>query len=109
ARINEEQMSLTGRASRHLNGWYSRLILMNDTGPVDVIFFATPQKVREWMVKNFFATLKLDALSYTYEGVSSLLYSDYSGGDTTKQEVMDMYRESLSAISQYTKINAVTP
>ncbi|TNF08439.1 MAG: hypothetical protein EP317_03110, partial [Bacillota bacterium] len=65
ARINEEQMTLTGRASRHLNGWYSRLILMNDTGPVDVIFFATPQKVREWMVKNFFSTYHLNALSYT--------------------------------------------
>jgi hypothetical protein len=109
ARINEEQMTLTGRASRHLNGWYSRLILMNDTGPVDVIFFARPSMVREWMVKNFFSTYHLGALSYTYEGVSSMLYSDYSGRDTDKIEVAAMYHDTLSRISEFAKINAVQP
>ncbi|MDX9690922.1 MAG: DUF5696 domain-containing protein [Acholeplasmataceae bacterium] len=109
ARINDEQMSLTNRASKHLNGWYSRLILMNDNGPVDVIFYAKPAKVVEWMVKNFFTTYHLDALSYTYEGVSDLLYSDYSNGELGKEDVMDRYASTLSRISDFTDINAVNP
>ncbi|TNF06774.1 MAG: hypothetical protein EP317_06000 [Bacillota bacterium] len=61
------------------------------------------------MVKNFFSTYHLNALSYTYEGVSSLLYSDYSRGETDKDEVIDMYFDTLSRISEFTKINAVNP
>lgn len=109
ARINDEQMTLTSRASKHLNGWYSRLALMNNSGPVDIIFYARPTKVMEWMVKNYFSTRHLEALSYTYEGVSELLYSDYSRGEIDKYEVIDMYTSALSQIGQFTKINALTP
>jgi hypothetical protein len=109
ARMNNEQMLLTGNASRHLNGWYSRLTLMNSTGPVNVIFFARPEKVVEWMITNYFTTRYLDSLSYTYEGVSELLYSDYSNGELDKNQVKDMYIEAIQAISAYTKINAKNP
>lgn len=109
ARINDEQMTLTSRASKHLNGWYSRLALMNNSGPVDIIFYARPTKVMEWMVKNYFSTRHLEALSYTYEGVSELLYSDYSRGEIDKYEVIEMYTSALSQIGQFTKINALTP
>ena len=109
ARINNEQMPLTGNASRHLNGWYSRLILMNNSGPVDVIFYARPDRIVDWMITNYFTTRYLDALSYSYDGVSSLLYSDYSGGEIDKNEAKDMYIEAFYAISEFTKINATNP
>jgi len=109
ARINDVQMTLTTRASKHLNGWYSRLLLMNNSGPVDVIFYARPSKVMEWMVKNYFSTRHLEALSYTYEGVTELLYSDYTKGEVDKNQVIDMYLSALSQIGQFTKINALSP
>lgn len=109
ATIYKEQMALIGNATKHANGWYIREYLRNEVGPVNERYFARPVLIASWILSHEKATRSIGATSYTYEGFTDLLYSDYSKKGTTITEAIALYQQSLEKIQANYKINAVRP
>ncbi|HOI85961.1 MAG TPA: DUF5696 domain-containing protein [Acholeplasmataceae bacterium] len=109
ATIYEQQMSLIGNATKHANGWYIREYLRNEVGPVNERYFARPSVIASWIISHEKATRSLGATSYTYEGFTELLYSDYNKKGATITEAIDMYQTSLQKIKTNYKVNGVRP
>jgi hypothetical protein len=107
--IYKEQMSLIGNAAKHANGWYIREYLRNEVGPVNEKYFARPSLVAEWILSNERAISSLGVSSFTYEGFTDMLYSDYGKNGVSITEAMALYQDSLSQVHDEYKVNAVRP
>lgn len=107
--IYKEQMSIIGRASKHANGWYIREYLRNEVGPVNERYFARPKLVADWILSNEKATRSLGMTSFTYDGFTYMLYSDFGKKGSTTTEAIALYQESLQQISDDYKVNAIRP
>lgn len=107
--IYNEQMGLARRASKHANGWYIREYLRNEVGPVNERYFARPTLVADWILSHEKSTRSLGMTSFTYEGFTDMLYSDYAKKTTSTTEAMALYQESLKTIADNYKVNGVRP
>lgn len=109
ATIYKEQMSLIGNASKHANGWYIREYLRNEVGPVNEKYFARPTLVAQWILTHEKSVRSLGLSSFTYEGFTDRLYSDFGKNGVTTTEAMALYQNSLAAIDENYMINGVRP
>ena len=107
--IYEEQMSLLGNAAKHYNGWYIREHIVGEVGPVSETYFARPSLVASWIKSHEKAVRDLNLMSFTYEGITNLLYSDYGRDELSIQEVMALYSDALAMIDEDYMINGLTP
>lgn len=107
--IYKEQMSLVGHAAKHANGWYMREYLRNEVGPVNEKYFARPSLVAEWILSNERAVRSLGVESFTYEGVTNMLYSDYGKNGVSTTEAIKLYQDALATIDENYMINGVKP
>lgn len=110
--IYEQQMSLIGNASRHINQWYSRYHLYNaETMPVQTMYNPRPVRVMEWINSHLRNTQSLSPESVTLEGVTSRLYSDYSDGYQSVTDVIQLYQDAFEAFKTTydVGVNAVNP
>ena len=107
--IYKEQMSLIGNATKHANGWYIREYLRNEVGPVNERYFARPSVIASWILSHEKAVRSLGLLSFTYEGVTERLYSDYNKKGLSTTEAITRYQETFETIHENYKINGVKP
>lgn len=109
ARINREQMNLSGNASKHVNSWYNVLYMLSDVGPVNETYYARPARIADWIYQHERATRSLGVKSITYQGVGELLYSDYGRTVFSTTDVIDLYQGVFEDISEVYMVNAVSP
>lgn len=107
--IYKEQMALIGNAAKHANGWYIRQYLRNEAGPVSEQYYARPRLVASWILSHEKATRSLGLSSYTYEGVTNILYSDFGKNGVSVTEAMGLYQDAFAKIDENYKINGVKP
>ncbi len=107
--IYEEQMSLLGNASKHLNGWYIREHLIREVGPVSDMYFARPTLVASWMKSHEKSVRSLGMQSLTYAGMTNQLYGDYGRNEIDIHGVIDLYQNTLDTLKETYAINAINP
>lgn len=109
AQVTEEQMSLTRNASKHINGWYIEEFDRRKVGVAQSFFYARPSKIVSWISSNEKAVRSIGVESFTYEGFTNKLYSDYTGNDITTTEAIVMYQNALEKIQKNYQTNLVKP
>jgi len=107
--INEEQMTLIGNAAKHLNGWYIRMDLRNQSVPITTQYFAKPTRSVSWLNAHIKAVASLQAESTTIEGMSDLLYSDHGNPKLNVGDTISLYQNAFGEIAKKQKINAINP
>lgn len=108
--INEEQMSLPSNASKHANGWLNEYVYSRFTSfPIRSIAFAKARKSSEWILKQTAIFEKLNVSSYTIDGITHTLLSDYSRQGNNVKEAISLYKEIFAALGENHTINAVSP
>ncbi|MDY0276502.1 MAG: DUF5696 domain-containing protein [Acholeplasma sp.] len=108
AQIVEEQISLSGNAAKHVNGWYLKVNDNNKTF-IEKLYYAKPSKIKEWVISNEKAIRKIAFSSITYEGFTNQLYGDYGKNAVSASEALVIYNKLLNEISNNYKVNALTP
>jgi hypothetical protein len=109
--IYSENIFLIDNAMKHIGGWYSEFNFRRTTGPVEKQYYATPNKAAAWVLNTYNKTSKMGFESYTYDGISNLLYSHYKSSNNvmTVSDTMKLYEETFLSLDSSTKINAVMP
>jgi len=102
--IHEDQVSIRTNAAKHVNKryieYYKSWVKITDFA------FASPVKSVEWMEKQLSKLSKFDLSSFTYDGVSDILISDYKQG-LTVTDSMELYQEYFASVEH--EINLVSP
>jgi hypothetical protein len=106
-RINEEQINLLRNAAKHPAGWYARVRTFED--PISVFYFSRPIKAVEWLnhQTNVFDSMGVD--SYTIQGITNRLISDYTTEQGSRTQAIDLFTQAFEQLSSKGKINAVKP
>ncbi|PII02151.1 DUF5696 domain-containing protein [Acholeplasma laidlawii] len=109
--IYSENMFLIDNAMKHIGGWYSEYNYRRTTGPVEKQYYATPNRASSWVLNTYNKTSKIGFESYTYDGISNLLYSHYRSNEniTTVTDTIKLYEDTFTKIDASTKINDIMP
>lgn len=108
--INEEQMSLPGNASKHVNGWLNEYWYSRFTSfPIQKVAYAKPRKSSEWLIRQTNIFKSLNVSSFTIDGISDTLISDYSKQGNNVKEAIALYQEIFADLKKDHIINAVSP
>ncbi len=110
--INEEMMNLRQNATQHTSTWYARIETNNN--PVSEFYFARPVKSVEWLFDHVNDFNKLGVSSYTIDGITNHLTSDYTDYDedselaprTTSKEII---LNGFAELDSDKLVNSVTP
>lgn len=106
--IHKEQVSFDTAAARHVNSWYIEYRLRGEY-PVNLFGVAKPTKSAAWIKAQSTALAKLDVDSFTIEGISSILTSDYDNGYTSQEEAIALYQDTLSKLDSTKKVAMSNP
>ncbi len=106
--IHKDQVSFDASAARHVNSWYLETRLWGEY-PVNLFGIAKPAKSAAWIKTQSAALAKLDVSSFTIEGVSNKLTSDYDGGKTTLDESIKLIQDALATLDPAQKIAMSNP
>ncbi|MCK7489271.1 MAG: DUF5696 domain-containing protein [Anaerotruncus sp.] len=85
--INEEQMTLLRNAAKHPAGWYARVNTWED--PVGTFYFSRPIKAVEWLNKQTSTFAAMGARSFTVDGISNRLITDYTDGVFSRTDAIE--------------------
>jgi hypothetical protein len=108
--INEVQMILPSNAAKHINGWLNEYWHSRFTSfPIEKMSYARPKKSAEWLVKQTDIFKKLGVSSFTIDGITNKLLSDYSRQGNTVTEAISMYQNLFRELNNGYKINAYAP
>jgi len=108
--INEVQMSLPSNATKHINGWLNEYWHSRFTSfPIEMLSYAKPRKSAEWLEKQTDIFKDLGVVSFTIDGISNKLLSDYSRQGNTVSEAIFIYQNLFRELNEGYKINAYTP
>jgi len=105
--INEEQISLYRNAAKHPAGWYGRLLSYEE--PIDTFFYARPLKSAEWMMRQANTFAGMGVPSFTVDGMTDHLVTDYTGDITTRTDAIILFRNALDALSGVGELNLTQP
>lgn len=108
--INKEQMLLPPNAAKHINGRLNEYYHSRFTSfPIDELTYAKTRKSAEWLEKQTDIFKKLDVMSFTIDGISNRLLSDYSRQSNTVSEAISIYQNLFKELNNGYKINANAP
>ncbi len=107
-KIHRDQVNYETSAARHVNSWYLETRMWGEY-PVTEFGFAKPTKSAAWIKSQSTALAKLKVTSFTIDGISSTLTSDYDGGFTSLEESIALYQKVLSELDPAIKISMNGP
>lgn len=108
ANINEDQISLTGNAAKHINKWYMEKELWTDV-PFTSFYYAKPEVSAKWLEEQYAKASKINPGSHTVSGMTSLLLSEYGKEVMSKEETVSLYQSVFGKLADETELNLVTP
>lgn len=107
--INEHRVSLLGNATRHATNWYTRTFLYDPEAPVNTVYYARAKKSKAWL-NDFMKDMDdLPVSSFTIDGMQRILFTDYTGGLTTRRSIITTYQEAFEKATSKYMINAKNP
>ena len=106
--IHKDQVSFENSAARHVNSWYIEYRLRGEY-PVTLFGVAKPTRSAAWIKNQTTALAKLGVESFTVEGISSVLTSDYDNGYISQEQAIALYQDTLSKIDQTKKVAMTNP
>jgi hypothetical protein len=106
--IHKTQVNYSTSAARHINSWYIEYRLRGEY-PVNLFGIAKPTKSAAWIKAQTTALAKLDVGSFTIEGISSVLTSDFDNGTTTLEETITLYQNALAALDPTQTVAMTNP
>jgi hypothetical protein len=104
--INEDMMNLRNNAAKHTSTWYSYIDTFNV--PINMFYYARPAKSIEWLTDHANTFNKLGVQSYSIDGITNHLISDYTN-DTLRTEAKQLIVDGFAALDQDKLINAYQP
>lgn len=104
--INEEMMSLRNNAAQHVNSWY----LLHETieTPISDFYYARPEKSVAWLSEQIKTFNKLGVSSYTINGITNNLTSDYTS-DLLRPDALDLIVNAYKDLDSEMMINNHQP
>lgn len=109
AKLYEEQKSLNNVATKHINGQYVNQTLTNTTSFIENNYYTRPDIIVKQLLNNIKRTNNIGVKSYTLEGISNQLYSDYSKNVITRSNAIDLYQDTFKTVNKDYMINAKEP
>lgn len=110
ALIGEGQVSPLGNAIRGASGWYNERNTFLANAPVNLFYFARPDRVIEWIGDEADDMADLGASSLSVDGVGHTLFSSYSGDDAMAvSEVIATYGAQLAESASPLPLNFYRP
>ena len=104
--INEEMMSLRNNATQHTNSWYAQIDTFNI--PVNMFYYARPEKSVKWMLDQTEQFLKLGVSSVSISGISNNLTSDYTN-DILREKAKEIIMNGYGELDQDLMVNNYQP
>lgn len=111
--INKEMIGYYNTAIKCASNWYvaiHKAWILPENLPTTNFSYATPEKAAQWIQKLADHTSGFGG-SLTLSGMTNVLTSNYSrtGVETTLQEAVELYQQTLAEISEDRMLNLVKP
>lgn len=111
--INKEMIGYYNTAIKCASNWYvaiHKAWILPENLPTTNFSFATPKKAAQWIQKLADRTSGFGS-SLTLSGMTNVLTSNYSrtGVETTLQEAVALYQQTLAEVSEDRMLNLVKP
>lgn len=111
--INKEMIGYYNTAVKCISNWYTvihKAWVLPENLPTTNFSYATPKKAAQWLTKMTDGVSSFSD-SFTVTGMTSVLTSNYNreGVETTLEEAIGLYRQTMEAISQEMTLNLENP
>ncbi len=104
--INEEIMRYQGNAAKHTTGWYATKFIWDYN--LEQIYYASPKKSIEWMLDQTDEIDDLGVDSYTVDGITNNLISDFNI-DMWRNDAKEYIVNGFSKLDSDVLLNAYQP
>ena len=97
-KITDGQIGLSRNVSRHTSGFYNEV---TDYGlPIETSYYARPEKSVEWMNRQTSTFRDMGVDSYTIQGISNGVVSDYTDANNwiSRTDARNIYAENISEL-----------
>jgi hypothetical protein len=109
-RLGEGQVLPWGNSIRSASGWYNERRTFEANAPVNLFYYARPEKSLDWLDSEWQRMSRLGASGIGIGGFGELLFSDYSGDSILPvTEAAEIYRRGLEKLSVEAEIGLQKP
>lgn len=106
--IHRDQVNYLNTAAKHMNGWYLEYRL-RDNMPVSLFGYAKPSTSAKWMLDQSRRLAGVGFDSFTVEGITNVLISEYTKESSDVHKTIEMYKESFEQLEDDWKISSTMP